>query len=91
MKTLFACVALAALAACAKPAPKWEKAGASELVVEEAMQSCRLRQELAPQPRSNAPLAPGGTPVIDRIASRDAHDAERLRKCMEEKGFSAKP
>ena len=74
-------------AACGTPSgPRWEKSGASESVVAEAMQDCRAQAvRSAPQP-SLAPGAPSSSTT--GTASREPvfleHEVDR---CMVAKGF----
>ena len=81
----------AALAACAAPEVQWEKPGASPTRVSEDMQQCRMQARLSPQPHTG-PLGPrtGGSPGMERIEDRDAFDAQRVQKCMQDKGYTAK-
>ena len=83
--------ALLALAACTAPAPQWEKPGASQAAVDEAMQQCRVQASLSPQPHLGAPLArSSGAPALGRIEDRQAREAQQFQNCMQEQGFSAK-
>jgi hypothetical protein len=85
----FLTCSLLALAACAAPAPQWEKPGASQTAVDEAMQQCRVQVSLSPEQRVGSPMArSGATPAIDRIDDRHAREAQQLQRCMQEKGFS---
>jgi len=78
-----------ALAACSSPVPQWEKPGAAQSAVDEAMQECRVQASLSPPQHVGAPLArSGGTPALERIDDRHAREAQQLQKCMLEKGFS---
>ena len=91
MRSRFARLALLALGACAAPAPQWEKPGASQTAIDEAMQRCRVQGSLAPQPHLGAPVSRGGgTPVLDRIDDRQSREAQQFQTCMQEKGFSLK-
>ena len=80
------------LTGCAAPVTQWEKPGASLTAVDEAMQACRVAARLSPQPRMGSPTPHTmGTPGMDRIEDRDANEAARFRKCMQDQGYSAKP
>lgn len=86
---------LLALAACAAPEPNWEKPGASQGTVDEAMQQCRTEVRMAPQqhlgtPRPHSSGSPY-TPGMERLETRDTEDLQRFQKCMTGKGFSLKP
>ena len=79
------------LAACAAPAPQWEKPGAGPAAVDEAMQQCRVQASLSPQPHLGAPLArSSGAPALDRIEDRQAREAQQFQKCMQDQGYSVK-
>ena len=90
MKSKAVLLSALALAACAS-APQWEKSGASESQLNEAMQQCRVQTSLAPEPRIGS-LAPSGigTPAMDRAEGRDAREAVLFDKCMQDKGYRAK-
>lgn len=86
MKIRYLC--FIAVAGCAASEPNWIKPGASQAAVDEAVQQCRLEARLAqhhvgiPRPHSS------GSPYGDRQDTRDAEDAQRLQKCMTDKGYS---
>ena len=90
MKIRYLC--FIAVAGCAASGPNWEKPGASQAAVDEAMQQCRLEARMAPQqhlgtPRphsSNSPYTPG----MERLDNRDSEEVQRFQKCMTGKGFS---
>jgi hypothetical protein len=92
MKIRYFC--LLALAACAAPEPVWQKPGATQTAVDEAMQQCRVDVRMAPAqhlgtPRphsSNSPYTPG----MERLEDRDGQDVQRFQKCMTDKGYSIK-
>lgn len=93
MKIRFLC--LIGLAACAASEPNWDKPGASQSAVDEAMQQCRMEVRMAPQqhlgtPRPHSSGSPY-TPGMERLENRDAEDGQRFQKCMTGKGFSLKP
>lgn len=78
------------LAACAVSATHWTKPGATQAMVEEALQDCRTQARLSPEPRVGTGLTrPGMTGAMDRLEERDSREAEQLRRCMTEKGFRA--
>jgi len=79
------------LTGCAAPVTQWEKPGASPTAVDEAMQQCRVETRLAPQQHLPPTPRTMGTPGMDRLESRDADEAARFRKCMQDRGYSAKP
>jgi hypothetical protein len=81
-----------AVAACAAPEPIWEKPGASQTAVDEAVQQCRTEVRMTPQqhlgtPRPHSPNSPY-TPGMERLENRDTEDLQRFQKCMTGKGFS---
>jgi len=77
------------LAACAAGTPQWEKAGAGQTAIDEELQRCRVEARLSPQPRLEGPTpSTSGTPLIDRGQERDAQDDQRIRQCMQGKGYS---
>ena len=92
MKIRSLCLLL--LAACAAPEPIWEKPGASQTAVDEAMQQCRMEVRMAPEqhlgtPRPHSPNSPY-TPGMERLEDRDSQDVQRFQKCMTGKGYSIK-
>jgi hypothetical protein len=90
MKPIPAWLLALALAACSS-GPQWEKPGASQSAVDEEMQQCRMQARLDPEPQIGT-LSPYtmGTPSIERNDQRDAREAQRFAKCMQEKGYSAR-
>lgn len=85
---------LLVLAACAAPEPIWEKPGASQTAVDEAVQQCRTEVRTAPQqhlgtPRPHSSGSPY-TPGMERLETRESEDVQRFQKCMTGKGFSLK-
>jgi hypothetical protein len=79
------------LAACAAGTPQWEKAGVGQTAIDEELQRCRVEARLASQPHLEGPTArTSGTPLVDHGQERDAQDEQRFRKCMQDKGYSAK-
>jgi len=94
MKPLpFAGIAGLLLAACAAPETRWEKPGATEAMVAQDTEQCRLQARLAPLPprHSAAPSPSMSTKVLSRGEERAREDAENFQKCMREKGYSAAP
>ena len=77
------------LVACAQSAPSWQKSGASESAMNEDLQQCRVQTRLAPDQSTLATPAQGsGTPMIDRGQERDSSDDQRIRACMQARGYS---
>ena len=92
MKIRYLC--LLVLAACAAPEPIWEKPGASQTAVDEAVQQCRTEVRTAPQqhlgtPRPHSSGSPY-TPGMERLETREGEDVKRFQKCMTGKGYSLK-
>ena len=92
MKIRYLC--LLVLAACAAPEPIWEKPGASQTAVDEAVQQCRTEVRTAPQqhlgtPRPHSSGSPY-TPGMERLETREGEDVQRFQKCMTGKGYSLK-
>lgn len=81
----------ALIAACAAPAAHWEKPGATQTMVDEAVQECRVQARLSPEQRVGTQLSrPGTAGAMDRIEEREGREAERFQRCMLGKGYSAK-
>ena len=79
------------LAACAAGTPQWEKAGAGQSAIDEELQRCRVEAQLSPQPGVQGPTArTSDSPLVDRGQERDSQDEQRIRQCMQGKGYSAK-
>ena len=79
------------LAACAASGARWEKAGAGQTALEDDEQRCRVEARLAPPPRLGGPNASmSDSPLVDRGQERDAQEEQRIAKCMQDKGYSAK-
>jgi len=73
-------------AACATPsAPRWERSGATDAVVAEALEDCRDQAQRSPRPS----LSPGSTSASTTdTASREPVFLEHeLDRCMRAKGF----
>ena len=78
------------LAACAAGTPQWEKAGAGQTAIDEELQRCRVEARLSSPPHREGPNATtSATPLVDRGQERDAQDEQRIRQCMQGKGYSA--
>jgi hypothetical protein len=89
MKIRYLC--FIAVAGCVAPEPNWEKPGASQAAVDEAIQQCRTEARLAQQQHVGTPRPhSSGSPYGDRQDARDAEDAQRLQKCMTGKGYSVR-
>ena len=85
-----ASAAAIALAACSAPTAQWEKPGASIVAIDEDLQQCRMQARISPQTLgAPTPRESLGTPGMDRIEQRDAHEAQQVQKCMTAKGYSA--
>ena len=81
-----------ALAGCAAPEPNWEKTGASQTAVNEAMQQCRMDTRVAARQHVDTPRPhSSGAPFMDRQDVRDTEEPQRFQKCMTDKGYSLKP
>ena len=79
------------LAACAAGTPQWEKAGAGQSAIDEELQRCRVEARLSPQPGVQGPTArTSDSPLVDRGQERDSQDEQRIRQCMQAKGYSAR-
>jgi hypothetical protein len=91
MRPAYGWLTVPLFAACAAGTPQWEKAGAGQSAIDEELQRCRLEAQLSPQPRLQGPTASTSeSPFVDRGQERDAQDAQRIGKCMQDKGYSAK-
>ena len=91
MKPTFLVLCAAALAGCASSSsPAWQKPGASQTEVDDALRECRVQARLNPQQNVGA-LEPrgGGTPALDRIEDRDRAELGAIDRCMRAKGYSA--
>jgi hypothetical protein len=78
------------LAACAAPETRWDKPGATEAMLKEDTEQCRLQARLAPLPprRPASPSPSMSSKVLERGEERAREDAENFQKCMREKGYS---
>ena len=91
MKPTFLVLCAAALAGCASSSsPAWQKPGASQTEVDDALRECRVQARLNPQQNVGA-LEPrgGGTPALDRIEDRDRAELGAMDRCMRAKGYAA--
>lgn len=89
MRTPTVWMLLPLLAACAGTAPSWQKSGAGETAINEDLQQCRMQVGQAPDPSIlTAPVQTSGTPLVDRGQEQQAGESQRIRKCMEGKGYS---
>ena len=91
MKPTFLVLCAAALAGCASSSsPAWQKPGASQTEVDDALRECRVQARLNPQQNVGA-LEPrgGGTPALDRIEDRDRAELGAIDRCMRAKGYAA--
>lgn len=83
-------VASVVLAACAASETRWEKPGATEAMLKEDTEQCRVQTRLAPLPprRPASPSPHMSSKVLERGEERAREDAETFSKCMREKGYS---
>ena len=79
------------LAAC-ETAPHWEKAGGNDVAMSEDLQQCRVHARISPQESVLAmPTTQGSSsPMIDRGQERDAQENQRIRECMQARGYNLK-
>lgn len=89
MKPIHGWLMVPLLAACAS-APHWEKSGASETAMADELQQCRVAAMPAPQQRFGPTPMSSGTPLMDRGQERDSQEAQQIRRCMQDKGYSIK-
>jgi len=84
-------VASVVLTACTAPTTRWEKPGATEAMLKEDTEQCRVQARLAPLPprRPASPSPHMSSKVLERGEERAREDAENFQKCMREKGYSA--
>jgi hypothetical protein len=95
-RTRIAIVALL-LAACGSP-PTWQKTGASETVVQNDSEDCRVKARSAPLPEryiswpTSQSVTPQSitAPVLAREEQRAMFEADEFQKCMMAKGYTAK-
>lgn len=91
MRLAYGWLTVPLLAACAAGTPQWEKAGAGQTAIDEELQRCRLEARLSPEPRLQGPTAStSSSPLFDRGQEREAQDRQRVAKCMQDKGYSAR-
>jgi PBP1b-binding outer membrane lipoprotein LpoB len=85
------------LAGCGSP-PTWQKTGATETVVQNDSDDCRVKARLAPLPERyiSSPTSQSMTPqsitapVLAREEQRAMLEADEFQKCMTAKGYTAK-
>jgi hypothetical protein len=78
------------LAACAGPTttqPRWEKSGASEAQVMEALQECRVEGRVPTSGRVGADSGTGTAGIGSRDRQLAEDEATLLQSCMRAKGF----
>ena len=91
MRPAYGWLTVPLLAACAAGTPQWEKAGAGQTAIDEELQRCRVEARLAPEPRLGGPhTRTSDSPLLDRGQEREAQDEQRIARCMQGKGYSAK-
>lgn len=91
MRLAYGWLTVPLLAACAAGTPQWEKAGAGQTAIDEELQRCRVEARLSPQPRLGGPnTSTSDSPLVERGQERDAQDEQRIARCMQDKGYSAK-
>jgi hypothetical protein len=91
MRLAYGWLTVPLLAACAAGTPQWEKAGAGQSAIDEELQRCRVEARFSPQPGLQGPTASTSeSPLGDRGQERDAQDEQRIARCMQDKGYSAK-
>jgi hypothetical protein len=90
MKPLAVGIAAILLAACTTTETRWEKPGATEAMLKEDTEQCRLQARLAPLPPRHAasPSPHMSSKVLERSEERAREDAETFQKCMRQKGYS---
>ncbi len=79
-----------ALAACAAPTastPRWEKSGATEAQVMEALQDCRVEGRVPASGRVGADSGTGTAGIGSRDRQFAEDEATLLQSCMRAKGF----
>ena len=91
MRPAYGWLTVPLLAACAAGTPQWEKAGAGQTAIDEELQRCRVEARLAPEPRLGGPnTSTSDSPLLDGGQERQAQDEQRIARCMQGKGYSAK-
>lgn len=91
MRLAYGWLTVPLLAACAAGTPQWEKAGAGQTAIDEELQRCRVEARLPPEPRLRGPnSSTSDSPFVDRGQERDAQDEQRIARCMQDKGYSAR-
>lgn len=91
MNPLRFALATLVLAACAAPTtpstPRWEKSGATEAQVIEALQECRVEGRVPASARVGADSATGTAGIGSRDRQLAEDEAVLLQSCMRAKGF----
>lgn len=91
MRLAYGWLTVPLLAACAAGTPQWEKAGAGQSAIDEELQRCRVEARFSLQPSLGGPnTSTSDSPLVDRGQERDAQEGQRIAKCMQDKGYSAK-
>ena len=79
------------LAACAAPTttstPRWEKSGATEAQVMEALQECRVEGRVPASARVGADSGTGTAGIGSRDRQLAEDEAVLLQSCMRARGF----
>jgi hypothetical protein len=88
-------ISILGLAACAAPAPQWEKPGASDAALKEDSEQCRVEARLSPHAAAPSASVAGMAPEVAGLATsreeeRAPHDTGRFQECMRGKGYSVK-
>jgi hypothetical protein len=72
-------------------APTWQKSGATETVVQNDSDDCRVKARLAPLPERymGSPTASVTSNVLSRDEQRAMFESQEFQKCMTAKGYTA--
>ena len=90
MKPAHGWLMLPLLAACAAGVPQWEKPGAAQAAIDQDLQTCRVNAQMPSQPQQGPTPLSSAMPLMDSGQERDAQEAQELRRCMQDKGYSVK-
>ena len=91
MKHLLSIAVAAVLLAACESAPVWKKADASEAMMKDDAYGCHAKARVSPSPYPKPPPSPyAAAVVLDADDARLRFEQEEFRRCMEEKGYSAK-
>ena len=85
-------IVVAFLAGCGS-APTWQKTGATETVVQNDSDDCRVKARLAPLPERYiaSPTSQSVTAgTLSREEQRAMFETDEFQKCMTGKGYTAK-